>query len=70
MEEAGDAFRMKIRRVVLDSLDDTHESATEIINALAGAIADVSECYFGQTVTTKIFERFAMATRDLPRNRH
>lgn len=70
-EEDGDAFRLKIRSVVLDSLDDSHESATEVINALAGAIADVSECYFGQAVTTEIFESFAKATRgNNPRNQH
>lgn len=52
------AFRKKIRAVVPDWLDDSHESAVCVINILAETIHDISSIYFGNEISVKVFENF------------
>ena len=66
LNDAGtgsEACRTALRKAVLDWLDDSQESAVEVINALADTMYDISAIYFGPPVAGKIFESFAGVAR-------
>ena len=52
------ALRRKLRTTVSDWLDDSHESAVDVINVLAETIHDISSIYFGEQISVKVFENF------------